>query len=230
MGVIVFVDRLYLLPHKGELCRIKTETRTTFYPKEPTEQGCSAFLALFLTASPLPSQKIRPLETPWLTAWGCVFLLNIFIVQSDSPSSFFWFFRKVLPHFTIWAIILMPCLPFYSQQVKPWDSGWSIRLYAHDLSRANQNLTCDWYMDIGKEKVFFCWCCKSETVWFWDSWQPSCHQMRACLQNKAKRRMRARGRGRVMMTSCDKHPLLLPSTPFPPPLSQHIWTWIYTYT
>lgn len=105
-----------------------------------------------------------------------------------------------------WAIILLPCLPSYSQQVKPWDSG-----YQQDHVHVTQ-VEPIWICP-GKEKVLYCWCCKSETVWSGGSWQPSCHQMRACLQKKAKWRKRAGGRGRVMMTSCSKHPFLFLSPP-----------------
>lgn len=67
----------------------------------------------------------------------------------------------------IWAIILMSYVLFFSCQVKPWDSGWSVRVGALDLSRANHNVTCHWCVEVERERRYF----SAERVWFWDSWQ-----------------------------------------------------------
>ena len=129
--------------------------------------------------------------------------------QSDSPSSFFWFSGKVLSHFRWCHLNHHSCATcvLSPHQAKSWDSGWSNRADTLD----NQNVICDRHMKIGREKVLFCWCCQSETVWFWDSRQPSCHHVvRAHLQNTAKQRRRAEGTGRTMMTSRDMPPSVSP--------------------
>lgn len=119
----------------------------------------------------------------------------------------------------IWAIILMSYVLFFSHQVKPWDSGWSVRVGVHDLSRANHNIPCDWCVEVEREKVLFC----REGVILGLLAESCHHMMMACLQNKAKQKMKAEGSGRVTMMSCGtQRSTLLPSK------VQNIWGWIYT--
>lgn len=97
-GVMVLVDRLDLLPYESELCWQNQKSECFFVLKSSLSRDCSPSYSL-----PISLSKDKTIEeTPGLTAWDCVFLLegsrifNIFLVLSESSSSFFWLFRKVL--------------------------------------------------------------------------------------------------------------------------------------
>lgn len=97
----------------------KTRDQNCFCPQKFTEQGHSPFpqTASQSLCTSLSADREKDLSD--LTGWGSAFLHRgpgylLLFVQLDSPLSFFWFFRELLPHFgdVVRALILVLCMLF----------------------------------------------------------------------------------------------------------------------